>query len=63
MPAGLPLPVFPQVAALEGERGDMSGLLRGYQTSIQQLQDEHSAVVVRMRGETAALQAEVGRIY
>jgi hypothetical protein len=49
-----------QVAELEGERQDMSGLLGGYQTSIQQLQDEHSAVVVRLQGENAALRAEVG---
>ena len=48
------------MAELEGERQDMSGLLGGYQTSIQQLQDEHSAVVVRLQGENAALRAEVG---
>ena len=56
----IPAAVLPQVAELEGERQDMSGLLGGYQTSIQQLQDEHSSVVVRLQGENAALRAEVG---
>lgn len=37
----------------------MAGLLGGYQSSIRELQDKHSAVVVRLRGDSAALKAEV----
>lgn len=35
------------------------GLLSGYQTSIKELQDKHSVLVVRLQGEAAALKAEV----
>jgi len=37
----------------------MVGLLGGYQSSIRELQDKHSVLVVRLQGENAALKAEV----
>lgn len=50
-----------QVTELSGQREDMVGLLGGYQSSIRELQDKHSVLVVRLQGENAALKAEVGR--
>ncbi|PSC75424.1 hypothetical protein C2E20_1600 [Micractinium conductrix] len=47
-----------QNADLAGQRDDMAGLLGGYQSSIRELQDKHSKLVVRMQGEAAALKAE-----
>lgn len=34
-------------------------MLGGYQSSIRELQDKHSVLVVRLQGENAALKAEV----
>jgi hypothetical protein len=47
-------------AALTAEREEAAGLLAGYQGSISELQDSHSAVVVRLQAEAALMKSEVG---
>lgn len=59
LPSPSPLP---QLGEANAEREEMAGLLGGYQSSIRELQDQHSSLVVRLRGEGAALKAEVGQV-
>ena len=49
-----------QVAEANSAREEVVALLGGYQSSIRELKDQHSVLVVRLQGEKAALKAEVG---
>ena len=61
--ASLPRPPPPQLSESNAQREEVVGLLGGYQSSIRELQDQHSAMVVRLQGEAAALKAEVGGMW
>ena len=47
------------MADLEAQREEAVGMLAGYQGSIAQLQDAHSAIMVKVQAENACLKAEV----
>lgn len=51
-----------RIAELEEERTEAASLLAGYQGSIAELQDRHSAATVRAQAEMAMLKSEVDRL-
>ncbi|GAB4818033.1 hypothetical protein N2152v2_005079 [Parachlorella kessleri] len=51
-----------KVAELEAQREEAVGMLAGYQGSIAQLQDAHSAIMVKAQAENACLMAEVEQL-
>lgn len=51
-----------QIADLEAERSEAAGLLSGYQGTIAELQDRHSAALVRLQNENAMLKSETDRL-
>jgi hypothetical protein len=51
-----------QIAELESERKDAASLLSGYQGTIAELQDRHSAAIIKLQAENAMLKSESERL-
>jgi len=51
-----------RIAELEEERSEAASLLSGYQGSIAELQDRHSAAIVKMQAKISMLQSESERL-
>ncbi|KAL4525212.1 hypothetical protein Ndes2437B_g03050 [Nannochloris sp. 'desiccata'] len=51
-----------KIADLESERNDAASLLSGYQGTIAELQDRHSAAIIKLQAENAMLKSESERL-
>lgn len=51
-----------RIAGLEAECAEAADLLSGYQGTIAELQDQHSAALVRIKSEVGLLESEVDRL-
>jgi len=51
-----------EIANLESERKDAASLLSGYQGTIAELQDRHSAAIIKLQAENAMLKSESERL-